>query len=154
MDKLHTILLILFTLFSSNIAKTQCNLADNLKIHFPFDGDAFDSVNNVEAILVNGVSYTEDRFGNPNSAVYLDGTNQHLIVPHLADFNAYPFSLSFWFLKENDTIDSTPSSPNNLEGILFKGAHTNAGGRTFSFCLLYTSPSPRDATLSRMPSSA
>ena len=24
----------------------------------------------------------------------------------------------------------------------------------FSFCLLYTSPSPRDATLSRMPSSA
>ena len=29
------------------------------------------------------------------------------------------------------------------------------GGDTqFSFCLLYTSPSPRDATLSRMPSSA
>ena len=27
-------------------------------------------------------------------------------------------------------------------------------GRTAMFCLLYTSPSPRDATLSRMPSSA
>ena len=27
-------------------------------------------------------------------------------------------------------------------------------GRQFQFCLLYTSPSPRDATLSRMPSSA
>ena len=26
--------------------------------------------------------------------------------------------------------------------------------RTAPFCLLYTSPSPRDATLSRMPSSA
>ena len=28
------------------------------------------------------------------------------------------------------------------------------GGADFSPCLLYTSPSPRDATLSRMPSSA
>ena len=27
-------------------------------------------------------------------------------------------------------------------------------GRTVNACLLYTSPSPRDATLSRMPSSA
>ena len=27
-------------------------------------------------------------------------------------------------------------------------------GRIFMSCLLYTSPSPRDATLSRMPSSA
>ena len=27
-------------------------------------------------------------------------------------------------------------------------------GKQFSCCLLYTSPSPRDATLSRMPSSA
>ena len=29
-----------------------------------------------------------------------------------------------------------------------------AGVRTYNDCLLYTSPSPRDATLSRMPSSA
>ena len=28
------------------------------------------------------------------------------------------------------------------------------GSADFGFCLLYTSPSPRDATLSRMPSSA
>ena len=27
-------------------------------------------------------------------------------------------------------------------------------GRFYNICLLYTSPSPRDATLSRMPSSA
>ena len=31
---------------------------------------------------------------------------------------------------------------------------TAATGETISICLLYTSPSPRDATLSRMPSSA
>ena len=32
-------------------------------------------------------------------------------------------------------------------------AHPSSGQK-FSACLLYTSPSPRDATLSRMPSSA
>ena len=33
-------------------------------------------------------------------------------------------------------------------------AQTGSLSRLGSFCLLYTSPSPRDATLSRMPSSA
>ena len=33
-------------------------------------------------------------------------------------------------------------------------AATNAAVKNMSVCLLYTSPSPRDATLSRMPSSA
>ena len=40
-----------------------------------------------------------------------------------------------------------------------KAYHVNeyiqdASGEKFTACLLYTSPSPRDATLSRMPSSA
>ena len=36
---------------------------------------------------------------------------------------------------------------------LFSGASASFGSEANS-CLLYTSPSPRDATLSRMPSSA
>ena len=34
------------------------------------------------------------------------------------------------------------------------GMKNQMDGGAFSNCLLYTSPSPRDATLSRMPSSA
>ena len=34
------------------------------------------------------------------------------------------------------------------------GTRPGKGGETVEGCLLYTSPSPRDATLSRMPSSA
>ena len=61
-------------------------------------------------------------------------------------------------LAENYRIDETHSS------VQFKASHLGYSyvtGRfndfedTFSYaCLLYTSPSPRDATLSRMPSSA
>ena len=49
----------------------------------------------------------------------------------------------------------------DLDGVLLPGSPSNVGlrreGNTFKeveICLLYTSPSPRDATLSRMPSSA
>ena len=43
-----------------------------------------------------------------------------------------------------------------LRGNLGYGIHTDVDltGGLDSSCLLYTSPSPRDATLSRMPSSA
>ena len=42
-------------------------------------------------------------------------------------------------------------------GIMPKPPRSEAGYRLYDgehYCLLYTSPSPRDATLSRMPSSA
>ena len=43
----------------------------------------------------------------------------------------------------------------NLKVIRPKVLETTAlGAALFAGCLLYTSPSPRDATLSRMPSSA
>ena len=45
----------------------------------------------------------------------------------------------------------------NAQGIQVKGRESGVGPSdhtSYYFCLLYTSPSPRDATLSRMPSSA
>ena len=52
-------------------------------------------------------------------------------------------------------VDVSTSSAWSLEEFDFSGPEfTTERPATFSFCLLYTSPSPRDATLSRMPSSA
>ena len=39
-------------------------------------------------------------------------------------------------------------------GLLHPAHRTQAGYRLYDDCLLYTSPSPRDGLLSRMPSSA
>ena len=38
--------------------------------------------------------------------------------------------------------------------VSFAKQSLSSGGRVFYICLLYTSPSPRDGLLSRMPSSA
>ena len=40
-----------------------------------------------------------------------------------------------------------------IEGVFLQGGIKNRNGRMYP-CLLYTSPSPRDRTRSRMPSSA
>ena len=55
-------------------------------------------------------------------------------------------------LDDGDKAD-TPSSdvPEFEASATYQGRRP---GRVFKRCLLYTSPSPRDATLSRMPSSA
>ena len=53
----------------------------------------------------------------------------------------------FWKFKENqEAYDNSYFSWNNWAIITSNSKNI--------FCLLYTSPSPRDATLSRMPSSA
>ena len=60
------------------------------------------------------------------------------------------FNLGVW-KKEHDEIISTLIEENYLNEERFAVAY--AGGH-FRICLLYTSPSPRDRTRSRMPSSA
>ena len=49
---------------------------------------------------------------------------------------------------------STTSKSNNITEEALSSTMTENDSVTHSPCLLYTSPSPRDATLSRMPSSA
>ena len=49
----------------------------------------------------------------------------------------------------NVTLDTAP-----VLGTLSSGTALGYTPGAYSICLLYTSPSPRDATLSRMPSSA
>ena len=51
---------------------------------------------------------------------------------------------TFWLKKLKNVVNETPSAPT---------APYNNVPRAYT-CLLYTSPSPRDRTRSRMPSSA
>ena len=67
-----------------------------------------------------------------------------------------------WFLSTIANLAETPgaipslflNTDNAVEPAGIYGVKFFLLGRPYIVCLLYTSPSPRDATLSRMPSSA
>ena len=84
------------------------------------------------------------------------------------ELNANLISTPFIFNNENYQIPES-ITPSDLQPINFSASIKNAEmsissidnqinldihRASFGYCLLYTSPSPRDATLSRMPSSA
>ena len=57
-------------------------------------------------------------------------------------------ALTYAYVRYGNCGDANAAKPEeNVET-------TSVGGEALKSCLLYTSPSPRDATLSRMPSSA
>ena len=78
-------------------------------------------------------SYSNKTMGAPvgNSAPCL---NTSKLVLNLTASTQYEYDFKIWY--QSGTV-----------------VNWHSGG-TFTTCLLYTSPSPRDATLSRMPSSA
>ena len=59
-------------------------------------------------------------------------------------------SLKKWFPIKEGMLSAVVNHVRAVDGIDLDVKR----GETLGICLLYTSPSPRDATLSRMPSSA
>ena len=60
-------------------------------------------------------------------------------------FSSFLFDINNELNKVNANVKNSPANKNDLD--LYHGMGV-------SFCLLYTSPSPRDLAVSRMPSSA
>ena len=58
-------------------------------------------------------------------------------------------------LEAPETVEIRPRVSGQIDEVAFtEGALVKQGDLLFQICLLYTSPSPRDRTRSRMPSSA
>ncbi|RZK37281.1 MAG: hypothetical protein EOO90_25565, partial [Pedobacter sp.] len=66
---------------------------------YPFNGNANDSHGNNHGVMGSAVSFTTDRFNNPNSALYFSGSysNKYVEMPldELINTSAYTFSL--WY---------------------------------------------------------
>ena len=82
---------------------------------YPFDGSALDMSGNGHHGTVIGATLSSDRFGNPNSCYYFNGTTDYIAVPV---FNTIvptdEITISFW--AKSDSSDYSSSfvlSPDN-----------------------------------------
>ena len=86
-----------------NIGETQMlptTVAQGLQLHLPMNGNGNDvSGNNTNATLVGGITPMNDRFGNENGALQLNGTTGHLTLPAGVYFNGTDFSVNAWVRK-------------------------------------------------------
>ncbi len=96
--------------------------APGLVAYYPFNGNENDESGNSINPLYNGAVLTTDRFGNPNSAYYFDGTlNSYMKIPadQLPTANR---TISFWF-----NADEVASGPT----LLSYGGDGSCGASTF-----------------------
>ncbi|MBK7587909.1 MAG: T9SS type A sorting domain-containing protein [Bacteroidetes bacterium] len=70
--------------------------AQILVAQYNFDGNALDAVGNHHGTLTNGPTYTTDRFGNPNSAIFLDGIDDFIILADAITLQANTYTYDLW----------------------------------------------------------
>ncbi len=83
-------------MFSGAVLNAQ-SLSDSLLLYYPFNGNANDASGNGYHGTVYGATLTTDRFGHPNSAYELHGTDDYIDLPNDAHLKPpLPFSVSLW----------------------------------------------------------
>jgi len=113
---------------------------------YPFNGNANDaSSNGNNGTLMNGVSLTTDRFGNPNSAYYFDGIDDFIWLNFLSSLNgASKFTLSYWINSDLNFSNNGVGTYGTVFGhwkdngqyngpIGFQATHSNDGSINASF---------------------
>ncbi|MFA7711072.1 MAG: LamG-like jellyroll fold domain-containing protein, partial [Candidatus Neomarinimicrobiota bacterium] len=86
--------------------------------YYPFAGNADDQSGQNNHGTVNGADLTANRFGNPNSAYYFNGTSDNIRVPNSVSLNfTKAITVSFWMNPATLYADreSYPISHGNWE---------------------------------------
>lgn len=87
-------------LFGKNLKREL--LRNGLVAEYLFAGSARDSSGKERHGKVAGAVWCEDRFGKPNSACYLDGKDDYIVVDPAPLLNEEAFTLSVWCCYDKD----------------------------------------------------
>jgi len=84
------------------------SLDSGLVAYYPFNGDATDASGKGHDGISNGAVLTQDRFGNPDSAYYFDGSSSIEIQDNIFDSASLPdaVTIAVW-AKRDATADGT-----------------------------------------------
>jgi hypothetical protein len=105
--------------FYETVYEVKVRKEENLIGQWDFDGNADDVSGHENHGIVNGVTLTEDRFGNMNSAYKFDG-NGFINIPQKENYPYHldsldKFTISMWF-----KADSLPADNLNVMGLIGK----------------------------------
>jgi Concanavalin A-like lectin/glucanases superfamily len=114
---------LLLTLFFHSV-HSQVNLNNGLIAYYPFTGNANDITGNGLNGIVNNAQLTTDRFGNPNSAYYFDGSASNILVHDNGLLSTSSFSIAYYFNTQSSNIQIAVGKINYQDG---NGATYNSG---------------------------
>lgn len=104
-------------------------------IHYKFNGNFQDSSENGFNGINFGVTFTEDRFGNENSAAHFNGINNYISFPNTQELKPeLPVSFSFWVKYDElewnySSVFRTSYEEDVCSGIFF---NTDVSGHRYS----------------------
>ncbi len=137
-------LLLLFSCLLVAANGLNAQLDQNLLLRYEFEGDVLDiSGNDNHGIANGGITYVEDRGGNPNGAVQLDGFDDFIELPNLAELKPdLPVSFSFWVkYGSTDPLAQTVFNT-SLEDDLSAGVFFNSSSATGTYAVSFGDGSP------------
>ncbi|MHC4241761.1 MAG: LamG domain-containing protein [Planctomycetota bacterium] len=108
---------------------------DGLIARWSFQGNANDVSGNGHNGTVSGGSFTEDRFGNPNSAYYFDGIDDYINIGSGVK-PGMPLTVSTWVRMDNP----------DTGGPVFRNDYINSGTNRYGV-LLYVADEYMDAAM-------
>ena len=93
---------IAFTLFNFSFIYSQVNLDLGLIHYYNFNGTSIPVTGNTNFSSNANFSFTEDSFGNTNSALQFNGTTDFVELENSSDINfSGNFSISLWMGKDS-----------------------------------------------------
>ncbi|MFT5892199.1 MAG: hypothetical protein ACI9Y7_002309 [Dokdonia sp.] len=127
---------LLILLFSFSLLGQD--ITDNLLLHYKFDNNALDSSENSYHATNFGASFTEDRFGNENGAIYFDGINDYIDLPNLMELKPQlPLSFSFWIRYDSENADKRDVFNTSYEEDVSSGVYFNSSQSLGRFAVNY-----------------
>lgn len=127
-------LLLLFMASLSAISQVQ----ENLLLHYTFAGHTEDITSNEYHGTPYAVTFTEDRFGNPEGAAYFNGMDSYVDLPNIVELKPQlPLSISFWIRFDSDNwqdreVFNTSHEEDKSSGVFFN-TEASTGKYTLNF---------------------
>ena len=135
-------ILILFISFVFTVSYTQNN-QESLLLLYPFDGNSLDASGNEHHAEEFQITYVEDRFENPESAIYFNGVDSYINFPNLPELKPdLPVSFAFWIKYEDLNYTNTELFNTSFEDDRSSGVYFNTEISTGKLAINFGDGSP------------